>query len=320
VALELLLLAFTPMKGISKFLERRTQHARGALTSALLGGGGITARPFAQRLAGAPKLQDALRDHTVLVSGASSGIGRAVAVRVADSGATAVLVARSEEKLLELKAEIERRGGRAQAYAADLSGGAEIDELLARLAADGVVVDVLINNAGRSIRRPIHDSYARLHDYERTMALNYFGSLRLILGLLPSMRQRKKGHIINVSSVGVQLGAPLFSAYVASKAALDAFTRVASVEARDDGVRFATVYMPLVRTAMIAPTAEYRDVAALTPEQAADLVLRPLVTREKHLGTRVARWFHLGHVVAPSLVECLQSLGFRLDRAPALAT
>src|SRR5262249_29569045 len=216
-----------------------------------LGGGAITPRPLRHWLGGSPRLEDVLRGQQVLVTGASSGIGRAVALKIADAGATAILVARSEAKLFELKTEIDKRRRHTRAYVADLSSGAETDALLAKLDADRVLVDVLINNAGRSIRRPIHQSYARMHDYERTMALNYFGSLRLILGVLPGMRYRKKGHIVNVSSIGVQMGTALFSAYVASKAALDAFTRVAAAEARADGVLFTTVHMPLVRTPMI---------------------------------------------------------------------
>jgi NAD(P)-dependent dehydrogenase (short-subunit alcohol dehydrogenase family) len=190
-----------------------------------------------------------------------------------------------------------------------------VDALLAELARDGMAIDVLINNAGRSIRRSIDQAARRVHDYERTMALNYFGSLRLILGFVPGMRARKRGHIINVSSAGVQMGTPLFSAYVASKAALDAFTRVAAGETRDDQVRFSTVHMPLVRTPMIAPTEEYRDVDALSPEQAADLVLRPLITHEKQLGTRLANLFSLAHVVAPDIVERVVAYGHRLGRA-----
>jgi NAD(P)-dependent dehydrogenase (short-subunit alcohol dehydrogenase family) len=141
------------------------------------------------------------------------------------------------------------------------------------------------------------------------MALNYFGSLRLILGLLPGMRARGRGHVINVSSAGVQMGTPLFSAYVASKAALDAFSRVAAAEVRDDGVRFSTIHMPLVRTPMIEPTPTYRGVPALHPELAADLVLRPLVTREVELGTRLARLVSLGRVLAPGAIEAAVSWG-----------
>jgi len=223
-----------------------------------------------------------------------------------------VLVARSLDKLQAVADTIAAAGGSARLYAADLSSASSSALLLERLETDGVIVDVLINNAGRSIRRSLAEACERAHDYERTMALNYFGSLRLILGLLPGMRARRKGHVINVSSAGVQIGAPLFSAYVASKAALDGFTRVAAAETADDQVYFTTVNMPLVRTPMIEPTKAYRDVPALSPEAAARLVLRPLITRERQLGTRVALLCSLGYVLAPGLLESALGLGSRL--------
>ena len=280
-------------------LDRARQMRDVALGAALTGGDPSTAL----RATRDADLSRALEGTTVVVTGASSGIGRAVALRAAAAGARVVLVARSADALSVLEGEIRNCGGRARSFAADLSSGASTADLLTRLSAHGVEVDVLVNNAGRSIRRPIDESYDRLHDFERTMALNYFGSLRLILGLLPGMRARKRGHVINVSSAGVQMSTPMFSAYVASKAALDAFTRVAASEARADEVRFSTVYMPLVRTPMIAPTPAFRNARALSPEQAAELVLRPLVTRERALGTRLAELWHLGHVVAPDALE-----------------
>jgi short-subunit dehydrogenase len=283
-----------------------------AIGTVMTGGVRLSDRPLRHRLFGSPRFSDLLAGQHVLISGASSGIGRAVALKVADAGATAVLVARSADKLQELMVTIEQRGGRARVYPADLSRSTSAQALLAKLASDGVVIDVLVNNAGRSIRRPIEQAYERVHDYERTMALNYFGALRLILGLLPGMRTRKRGHIINVSSAGVQMATPLFSAYIASKAALDAFTRVAAGETRSDGVHFTTVHMPLVRTPMIAPTEEYQHVPTLSPEQAADIVMRALVTHEKQLGTRLARLFSLAHIVAPQAVERLLDVGHRM--------
>lgn len=301
------------MKSLSGLVRAMARRSRNAVTVALTGGGGIAARPIRHRLLPSLELRDVLAGRRVLVTGASSGIGRAVALRVAGAGGTAVLVARSQEKLDALRAEIEAHGGRALSCTADLSSAASAGELLSRLEAERVAIDVLVNNAGRSIRRPIHESFERAHDYERTMALNYFGSLRLILGLLPGMRARGRGHVINVSSAGVQMGTPLFSAYVASKAALDAFTRVAASETLNDGVRFTTVHMPLVRTPMIAPTDAYRDVPALTPEEAADLVLRPLLTHEKQLGTRIGNLFAVGHAAAPALFERMANFGLRLQ-------
>jgi len=294
------------------------RRLRDVAVGAALTGGNPTS---AIRTIDPARVTAALAGRTVLVSGASSGIGRAVALRAADAGAHVVLVARSADRLRSLEREIRLHGGRARSYAVDLSSTASTNELLSQLAAAGVVVDVLVNNAGRSIRRSIDESSDRLHDYERTMALNYFGSLRLILALLPDMRARKHGHIINVSSAGAQMSTPMFSAYVASKAALDAFTRVAASEAHSDGVRFTTVYMPLVRTPMIAPTKAYRDAPALTPDQAAELVLRPLVTLERQLGMGIAKLFNLAHVAAPGTLEAVLGWGHRLlaeaEPAPA---
>jgi short-subunit dehydrogenase len=265
------------------------------------------------------RLRQKLAHRNVLVSGASSGIGRATALKAAEAGANVLLVARSESKLRKLCAEIEDSGGHGYAYPADLSSAQSTRELLERLSREGIRVDVLVNNAGRSIRRPLAQSWERVHDYERTMALNYFGSLRLILGLLPGMCAQHSGHVINVSSAGVQVGTPLFSAYVASKAALDAFTRVAAGETRMDGVRFTTVHMPLVRTPMILPTEAYREAPALTPEQAADMVLRVLITKERQVGTRFARLLSLVHVLMPEVMEQLLSLGHHGEQFASLS-
>jgi short-subunit dehydrogenase len=286
-----------------------TAAARGALVAVITGGGPVASRPLHQRLFGASTLRDVLAQRTVLVTGASSGIGRSTALLAAEAGAKVILVARSQESLAEVVQEIEAAGGQALAYPADLASQASSDALLDQLARDGVNVDVLINNAGRSIRRSVADAYHRLHDYERTMAINYLGALRLILGLLPGMRERKRGHIINVSSAGVLAGVPLFSAYLASKSALDSFSRIAATESRRDGVRFSTIHMPLVRTPMIMPTAVYHDAPALTPEEAADMVLRPLVTGEAQVGTRLGKMIQVAHTLAPRAVQGLIGLG-----------
>ncbi len=283
---------------------------RSRTASAILTGGSApSALPLRHRLLGTRKLADVLAAKCVLVTGASSGIGRAVALDAARAGATAVLVARSKDALDELKTEIERIGGSARVYPADLSSADSAKALLRRLHEDGVRVDVLVNSAGRSIRRAVEDSCDRLHDFERTMALNYFGALRLILGLLPGMRARGRGHVINVSSVGVEVGTPLFSAYVASKAALDAFTRVAAGEVDDECVRFTTVHMPLVRTPMIAPTEAYHDVPAWSPEEASSQVLRAVITEERVIGTRLSVLFSVGHALAPNAVRDLLNIG-----------
>jgi NAD(P)-dependent dehydrogenase (short-subunit alcohol dehydrogenase family) len=178
-------------------------------------------------------------------------------------------------------------------------------------------VDVLVNNAGRSIRRSIALSYDRFHDFERTMQLNYFGPVRLILSLLPVMRQtgpdgRKGGHIINVSSIGVQTNTPRFSAYVASKAALDAFSRCIASEVIDDGVHITTVYMPLVRTPMIAPTKMYDRFPAMTPTDAADMICRAMIAKPKTAGTTLGNFGALAYQVAPKSVDVILNQGYKL--------
>ena len=207
-------------------------------------------------------LSGAIGGKTVMITGASSGIGKAAAIKAAAAGATVLLVARTPEKLEETKAEIEEAGGEAHIHRADLSDIEDVERMAEEVLAEHGKVDILVNNAGRSIRRSVALSYDRFHDFERTMQLNYFGSLQLILSLLPAMRKtgkghKKGGHIINVSSIGVQTNTPRFSAYVASKAALDAWSRCAASEMVDDNVSITTIHMPLVRTPMIAPTKMY---------------------------------------------------------------
>ena len=177
-------------------------------------------------------------------------------------------MARSADKLEETKTEIEQHGGTAFVYSADLSDMDSIDELVKRMLADHAAIDMLVNSAGRSIRRGVKLAHDRFHDYERTMQLNYFGAIKLTMGLLPHMGERHFGHVVNVSSIGAQTNPPRFSAYVASKAALDAWTRVVSSELIGDGITFTTIHMPLVRTPMIAPTKMYDAFPTITPEEA----------------------------------------------------
>jgi NAD(P)-dependent dehydrogenase (short-subunit alcohol dehydrogenase family) len=190
-------------------------------------------------------LARAIGGKRVLITGASSGIGRATALRAAAAGAEVLLVARSAEKLHDVQREIERAGGVAHVFTGDIADLASCDALVKEVTTAHGGIDVLVNNAGRSIRRSLALSQDRFHDYQRTMQLNYFGALRLVFGFLPAMRTQRFGHIVNVSSIGVQAHPPRFSAYVASKAALDAFSRVAASELLEDGVRITTVYMPL---------------------------------------------------------------------------
>jgi len=251
-----------------------------------------------------------LRGKRVLITGASAGIGRAVALRVAAEGGVPLMVARSLDKLEALRDHIVSRGGQAEVFACDLNVSSDIDKLLVRLEGEAPI-DVLVNNAGRSIRRSLSHSYDRLHDFERTMQLNYFGALRLTMGLLPRMRRERNGHVINISSAGVRVATPRFAAYVASKAAFDAFSRVAAGEVLGDGVYFTTVYMPLVRTEMIAPTKGYASAPALTPEQAAAWVVRAMRDRPSKLGGPVAFAVHAANELAPRVMERARNMAYR---------
>jgi len=257
-------------------------------------------------------LRQALEGKHVLITGASSGIGRSAAVKIAAAGGVPLLVARNVEKLEEVRAEIVASGGTAYVYAADIADMDSIERLIERVLADHRNVDMLVNNAGRSIRRSIALSYDRFHDFERTMQLNYFGAVKLIIGLLPHMRGRGSGHIVNVSSIGVQTNPPRFSAYVASKAALDAFSRVVASEVIGDGVTFTTIHMPLVRTPMIAPTKMYDAFPTLSPEEAADMICEALRSRPKEMGTRLGKFGEVLYSLSPSLVDRLLHLGYRV--------
>jgi len=254
----------------------------------------------------------AVNGRTVVITGASSGIGRAAARKIAAAGGIPILVARSLDRLEEAKAQIEQDGGSAHVYAADLSDPDAIDDLVRRLLADHVAIDMLVNNAGRSIRRSVSLSLDRFHDYERTMQLNYFGAIKLVMGLLPHMEQRGFGHVVNVSSIGVQTNPPRFSAYVASKAALDAWTRVVSSELIGDGITFTTIHMPLVRTPMIAPTRIYDSFPTITPGEAADLVCEAIRTKPKQINTRLGTFGEVAYALAPKAVDQILHMAFKL--------
>jgi NAD(P)-dependent dehydrogenase (short-subunit alcohol dehydrogenase family) len=248
----------------------------------------------------------------VMVTGGTSGIGKATVLKLAQAGARVIVVARKQEELDATKAEIEALGGTAYIYSADLSEMASCDALIAQVLKDHGHIDILVNNAGRSIRRSIALSYDRFHDFERTMQLNYFGALRLIMGFLPSMTERRAGHIINISSIGVLSNAPRFSAYVASKAALDAFSRCAQAEFSDNNIAFTTINMPLVRTPMIAPTKIYESVPTLTPEEAADLVVKAILERPGRIATRLGIFAAVLYALAPKIWEVTMNTAFRL--------
>ena len=257
-------------------------------------------------------LKGKVKGKVVVITGGSSGIGLATAQKVAAAGAVTVIVARGEEELFKARDAMKAAGGKVFAYTADLSDMADCDRLVATLLQEHGQVDVLVNNAGRSIRRSIEASYDRFHDFERTMQLNYFGSIRLIMGLMPSMTQRRKGHIINISSIGVLANSPRFAAYVASKAALDAFSRCAQGELSGKGISFTTINMPLVKTPMIAPTKMYDSVPTLTPDEAADLVVKGIIERPSRIATRLGIFAALVNAVAPKAYEAVMSTAFEL--------
>lgn len=261
-------------------------------------------------------LDDAVDGRVVLVTGASEGIGRSVALRVGAAGATVLLVARTQEKLDLVRDEIQDLGGTAFVHPCDLSDLDDVRRVGAEVLDQHGRVDVLVNNAGRSIRRSVSASYDRMHDYQRTMQVNYFGAVQLLLALLPVMREQRYGHVVNISSGGVQARASRFSAYVASKAALDAFSDCVQSEVKHDDVHFTTIYMPLVRTAMIAPTKAYDRYPALTTDQAADIVADALIHRPRRLGTLMPSLVMIADAVMPAATDSLRSLGFRLFAEP----
>jgi NAD(P)-dependent dehydrogenase (short-subunit alcohol dehydrogenase family) len=248
----------------------------------------------------------------VVITGGSSGIGKAAALRVAAAGATTIIVARNADKLERAKQEAAARGLNLITYSADIADPIQCDMLIDRIKTEHGGVDILVNNAGRSIRRGIESSFDRLHDFERTMKINYFGCLRLTMGFLPEMARRRSGHIVNISSIGVLTNAPRFSAYVASKAALEAWTRCAASEFLDRGVEFTIINMPLVRTAMSAPTKLYDRVPMMTPEEAADLVVEAVVRRPVRLATKLGIFGQVLQAVLPHVAQIIMNTMFRM--------
>ena len=257
-------------------------------------------------------LGGAIGGKVVMITGASSGIGQAAAEKVAAAGAKVLLVARSADKLEVIKEEIEAAGGEAYVHPCDLADVDDIERMGKEVLEEHGHVDILVNNAGRSIRRSVALSYDRFHDYERTMQLNYFGSLKLILTLLPRMRERKSGHIINVSSIGVQTNTPRFSAYVASKAALDAFSRTIASEIIDDRVHITSIYMPLVRTAMIAPTKMYDAFPTMTPDEAAEMITGAMISKPKKVATKLGNFGELLYAISPKASDAVLNQGYKL--------
>ncbi|GAB3004697.1 SDR family oxidoreductase [Mycobacterium bourgelatii] len=283
-------------------------------TRKALHGSGIVVPEFAEY---APKLWRYWADHLdpdrarrddkdgplvgrhVIITGASSGIGRASAIAVAERGATVFALARSGEALDELVAEIRANGGDAYAFTCDVTDSDSVDHTIKDILGRFDHVDYLVNNAGRSIRRSVINSTDRLHDYERVMAVNYFGAVRMVLALLPHWRERRFGHVVNVSSAGAQAHNPKYSAYLPTKAALDKFSEVVATETLSDHITFTNIHMPLVRTPMIAPSQRLNPVRAISPEHAAAMVVRGLVEKPTRIDTPIGTLAEAGNYFAP---------------------
>jgi len=261
----------------------------------------------------AENFEEVVDGKNVVVTGASSGIGRKVALRTGRAGGEVMLLARSEDDLREVKDEIEDGGeGAGHVYPCDLTVADDVDSTVESIVSEHGAVDILVNNAGHSIRRNAMHSLERFHDYERTMELNYFGSLRMIRNSIPSMIEQQEGHIINISSIGVLSRTPRFSAYVASKSALDAFSQCFAPEVIDSGVDITTVYMPLVRTPMIEPTKIYDFFPTLNPDEAADLVMQAMVDRPKRVATKLGTFAEVMRATVPNLTDSILNVAFRI--------
>lgn len=272
------------------------------LTSLLITPEALLRRHVVRRLRPGPS---PLEGRTVLVTGASSGIGEATARAVARRGATVIMVARRADELERVRADIESEGGHAECHTADLTDGPSVDRLVETVLDRHGAVDHLVNNAGRSIRRSLSLSHDRAHDFERTIAVNYLGPVRLTLGLLPAMRAQQFGHVVNVVTWGVQIKAPKFAAYIASKTALDTFARIAGRETFDDNVTFTNIRMSLVRTPMVAPTEAYADARAESPDEAAQKVVRALEDRPLTVNTLVGSTVEVMNLLTPRLSDLL---------------
>jgi short-subunit dehydrogenase len=257
-------------------------------------------------------LEDAVRDRVTVITGGSSGIGEATAKKIAAAGGVVALVARTRENLEKVADDIRAAGGTAGVYPCDLSDMDAIAEMADKVVADLGGVDILINNAGRSIRRSLELSYDRIHDYQRTMQLNYLGAVQLILKFAPGMRERQFGQIINVSSAGVQTRAPRFGAYIASKAALDTLSDSLQAETVSDNVRFTTVYMALVKTPMISPTTVYDRFPTLTPDQAAGVLADAIVHRPRRVSPPMGQFASFADAVNPMVMDLVRNRAYSM--------
>lgn len=250
-----------------------------------------------------PRTPSPLLGATVLITGASSGIGEATAYAAADRGAHVLLVARRAEELTRVSAEVVARGGRASAYPLDLTDGDAVDALVEQLLDQHGAIDYLVNNAGRSIRRSLELSHDRFHDFERMMAVNFFGPVRLTMGLLPAMREQRFGHVVNIVTWGNQIKAPKFAAYIASKTALDVFGRIMGREAFFDNVTCTNVRVALVATDMIGPTEAYAGRRAESPEHCAERIVRAMEDRPITVNGVIGSCYEVFNLVTPRLAD-----------------
>ena len=257
-------------------------------------------------------ISKAVKDKHIIITGASSGIGERTAYLLSECGAHVILLARTEDKLKAVKDSIEELGGKATYYPCDLTNMDDIEKVSAQILADFGHVDVLVNNAGRSICRSVHESIDRFHDFERTMDINYFGAVKIVLGFLPTMIERQTGQIVNISSIGVLANSPRFAAYVASKSALDAFSRCLAAEVKGDNVTITNIFMPLVRTPMIEPTKLYRYMPALMPDEAAMMVAKAIVHKPNSIASNMGKFASATYSLAPAINVGIQSMGYRI--------
>jgi NAD(P)-dependent dehydrogenase (short-subunit alcohol dehydrogenase family) len=257
-------------------------------------------------------LPEAVEGTITLITGGSSGIGEAAAKKIAEAGGEVVLVARTAENLEKVAQDIRGSGGTAHVYPCDLTDMDAIAAMADKVLADLGGIDMLVNNAGRSIRRSLALSYDRIHDYQRTMQLNYLGAVQLILKFIPGMRERGFGQIINVSSVGVQTRAPRFGAYIASKSALDSLCDALQAEVVNDDIKFTTVHMALVRTPMISPTKMYDKFPALTPDQAAGVITDAIVHRPRRASSPFGQFAAVADAVNPAVMDRVRNRAFTM--------
>lgn len=272
------------------------------------------------RLRGDAALRDAVGARTIVITGASSGIGEATAKQFAAAGAYVVLVARREDELARVAGEIQQAGGAASIAPCDLADRAAIEQLVGRLRGEHDAIDVIVNNAGRSIRRSIVDSVDRFHDFERTMALNYFGPVALTLGLLPDMLERRRGQIVNISTWATQVPSPHYVAYTASKSALDAFTRGTAAELVGTGVRLSAVHLPLVRTPMIVPALDtHRGMPSISADEAAGLIADAVIGRGSRIEPALVKLVHLGDALSSTATDSVMAAMTRRGLGPLSA-